>query len=90
MLAAAWVLAGFTGLIGVTSFIAVVTWRENRRREREDQQAQRILEAARKEFSAKGEVGDLKGNLTAIAAIGVIVGGLILASKYDATRQKLR
>lgn len=83
MLAATWVLAGATALIALTSLIAVLTWRENRRREREDQQAARILEAARKEFTAKDELGGLKSNLSALGIVGVIAAGLVVMAKLD-------
>lgn len=52
MLVATWVLAGGTLLIGLTSLIAVLTWRENRRREREAQLVKRILDEAGKEITA--------------------------------------
>ena len=53
MLVATWILAASTAVLALTSFVAVVTWRESRRREREDQLAERTLDSARKEFAQK-------------------------------------
>lgn len=57
---AEWVAAGATCLLALTTLVAVVTWRENRARDREVRQREhenemsdRILDAARPEFSAK-------------------------------------
>ncbi len=74
MLTAAWVLAGATTLLALTSFVAVITWREGSRRAREDDMTAKILEAARKEFSGKKEFGDLKDNLFGLGILAVIIG----------------
>lgn len=70
MLTATWVLAGSTSLLALTSIVAVLTWRNSRRRAAQDQeraraddQQVRILDAARKEFAAKDDVGGLKKQL---------------------------
>ena len=81
MVVATWILAGATALLALTSLVAVVTWRENRRREREDQVASRILESARREFAPKEELGGLKENLTGAAVLGVIILVLALLAK---------
>jgi len=87
MLTAAWVLAGATALLALTSLVAVVTWRENRRREREDQAAARILESARKEFAPKEDLGGLKENLAGLGVLGVAVLLLALVAKLGARNQ---
>lgn len=81
---ATWILAVSTALLALTSLVAVVTWRENRRREREDQVASRILESARREFAPKDELSGLKENLTGAAVLGVIVLVLALVAKLGA------
>lgn len=83
MLIALWVTASATVLLALTSAVAVLTWRENRRRardqekrDRDAQQQERTLEAARKEFAGKSEIGSLKNNLSAIgvfAALGALI-----------------
>lgn len=81
MLTATWALVGFTALLALTSLVAVITWRENRRREREDQVAAKIFEAARKEFSGKKEVDGLKDNLTGYGVLAGIIALLIWLAK---------
>jgi low affinity Fe/Cu permease len=80
VLTATWALVGVTAVLALTSLVAVITWRENRRREREDQVAAKILEAARKEFSAKNEVVDLKDKLSGygvLLAVAAVVAWLV-------------
>jgi hypothetical protein len=86
MLVATWVLAGATALLALTSLVVVITWRENRRRDRENYMENRILEAARKEFSARDEVGGLKSNLAGFAVLGGIAAALFVASKLDGSK----
>jgi hypothetical protein len=74
VLTAIWVTAGATAVLALTSLVAVITWRENRRREREDQVAAKILEAAHKEFSGKKDVVDLKDKLSGYGVLAVLVG----------------
>jgi hypothetical protein len=90
MLTAAWVLAGGTCLLALTSIIAVVTWRDSRRRvaqdqerARADEQQQRILDAARKEFAAKDDVGGLKSNLIGIGVVGAVITALVVWGKLS-------
>jgi hypothetical protein len=90
MLTAAWVLAGATSLLALTSIVAVLTWRDSRRRAAQDQeraraedQQQRILDAARKEFAAKEDVGGLKSNLIGIGVLGALVAALAVWEKLS-------
>jgi len=66
----------------------VLTWRENRRKDRENRQREhetevgdRILDSARREFSTKEEVGSLKSNLIGLGVLGLIVTGLVVWDK---------
>lgn len=90
MLTAAWILAGATCLLALTSIVAVFTWRDSRRhaaqdqeRARADDQQQRILDAARKEFAAKDDVGGLKSNLIGIGVLGALITGLVVWEKLS-------
>jgi hypothetical protein len=83
VLAATWSLVGVTAILALTSLVAVITWRENRRREREDQVAAKILEAARKEFSDKKEVGDLKERLSGYGVLALLIGLVAWLVKKD-------
>lgn len=90
MLTAAWVLAGATSLLALTSIAAVLTWRDSRRRAAQDQervradeQQQRILDAARKEFAAKDEIGGLKSNLIGIGVLGALVAVVAILEKLN-------
>jgi type II secretory pathway pseudopilin PulG len=90
MQTALWITAGATALLALTSLVAVLTWRENRRRARErelreraEQQQERTLEAARKEFAAKDDVGGLKSNLIFLGVVGGLVGAAIVWDKLD-------
>lgn len=90
MLTATWVLAGATCLLALTSIVAVLTWRDSRRRAaqdqeraREDEQQARILEAARKEFAARDDVGGLKSNLIGIGVIGAAIAALAAWDKIS-------
>jgi hypothetical protein len=90
MLTAAWVLAGATCLLALTSIVAVLTWRDSRRRALQDQeraraddQQERILDAARKEFAAKDDVGGLKSNLIGIGVVGAAIAGLMVWDKLS-------
>jgi hypothetical protein len=87
MLTATWVLAAATTLLALTSFVAVITWRENRRREREDQQGAKILEAARKEFSDKKEVVDLKDKLSGYGVLLAVAAVLAWLVKKDSEKR---
>jgi hypothetical protein len=84
MVTATWVLAGATSLLALTSIVAVLTWRDSRRRAaqeqertRADDQRERILDAARKEFAAKDDVGGLKSNLIGIGVLGGLIAALV-------------
>jgi hypothetical protein len=90
MLTATWVLAGATSLLALTSIVAVLTWRDSRRRAVEEQertradaQRERILDAARKEFAAKDDVGGLKSNLIGIGVIGGVIAALVAWDKMS-------
>jgi hypothetical protein len=90
MLTATWVLAGATSLLALTSIVAVLTWRDSRRRAvqeqertRADDQRERILDAARKEFAAKDDVGGLKSNLIGIGVIGGVIAALVAWDKMS-------
>jgi hypothetical protein len=90
MLTAAWVLAGGTCLLALTSIVAVLTWRDSRRRAAQDQvrvraddQQERILDAARKEFAAKDDVGGLKSNLIGIGVLGAAIAALVVWDKLS-------
>lgn len=77
MTAATWVLVGGTVGLFLTSLVAVITWRENRRRDRDERMAQRIIETARKEFAPKEELGGLKSNLIGAGVFALLVGLVI-------------
>jgi hypothetical protein len=79
MLIATWVLAVATSLGAMTGLVAVVTWRDNKRRERETQQADKWLDQARKEFAAKESVD----NRTAVLVIGAVLAGMALWDKFS-------
>jgi hypothetical protein len=88
MLTANWITAGATALLALTSLVAVLTWRENRRRgreleqrDRDEQQRERALEAARKEFATKDDVGGLKSNLIAIGVVGGLITAIVVLDK---------
>jgi hypothetical protein len=88
MLVAIWITAGATALLALTSLVAVLTWRENRRRAREleqrdrdEQQRERALEAARKEFATKEDIGGLKSNLIGVGVIGGVIAVLVVLDK---------
>ncbi len=90
MQTATWVLAGATCLLALTSIVAVLTWRDSRRRAAQDQervraddQQQRILDAARKEFAAKDDVGGLKSNLIGIGVLGAVIAALVAWDKLS-------
>jgi hypothetical protein len=90
MLTATWVLAGATSLLALSSIVAVLTWRDSRRRAaqeqertRSDDQRERILDAARKEFAAKDDVGGLKSNLVGIGVIGGVIAALVAWNKIS-------
>ena len=81
------ILAAATSLLALTSLVAVVTWRENRRRDREEQQTSRVLELAPKEFATKDDVrglkdefGSFKGSL---GGVGVLGGLLLVIALWD-------
>ena len=76
--------------MALTSIIAVLTWRDSRRRAtqeqertRADDQRERILDAARKEFAAKDDVGGLKSNLIGIGVIGAAIAALVAWDKMS-------
>jgi hypothetical protein len=76
--------------LALTSIIAVLTWRDSRRRAaqeqertRADDQRERILDAARKEFAAKDDVGGLKSNLIGIGVIGAAIAALVAWDKMS-------
>lgn len=83
MLVATWILAAGTALIALTSLVAVVTWRESRRRERDDQMSARIIELARKEFAPKEELGGLKSNLIGAGVFALLIGLVIYGIRSD-------
>jgi hypothetical protein len=87
---ATWVLAGATSLLALTSIVAVLTWRDSRRRAaqeqeptRTDDQRERTLDAARKEFAAKDDVGGLKSNLIGIGVLGGAFAALVAWDKMS-------
>jgi hypothetical protein len=68
----------------LTSIVAVLTWRDSRRRAaqeqertRADEQRERTLNAARKEFAANDDVSGLKSNLIGIGVIGAAIAALV-------------
>lgn len=70
--------------MALTSIVAVLTWRDSRRRAaqeqertRADDQRERTLNAARKEFAANDDVGGLKSNLIGIGVIGAAIAALV-------------
>jgi len=70
--------------LALTSIVAVLTWRDSRRRAaqeqertRADDQRERTLNAARKEFAASDDVGGLKSNLIGIGVIGAAIAALV-------------
>lgn len=70
--------------------VAVLTWRDSRRRAAQDQeraradeQQQRILDAARKEFAAKDDVGGLKSNLIGIGVAAAVIAALVTWGKLS-------
>jgi hypothetical protein len=90
MQTATWVLASATCLLALTSFIAVLTWRDSRQRAAEElirvraeQEKERILDAARKEFAAKEDMGGLKSNLIGIGILGGIAAVLFTWDKLS-------
>jgi hypothetical protein len=90
MLTATWVLSGATSLLAPTSIVAFLTWRDSRRRAAQDQerarsedQQERTLEEARKEFAAKEDVGGLKSNLIGIRVIGGVVAALAVCGQAE-------
>jgi hypothetical protein len=90
MLTATWVLAGATSLLALSSIVAVLTWRDSRRRAaqeqertRADDQRERILDAARKEFAAKDDVGGLKSNLIGIGVVAGVIAALAAWNKIS-------
>jgi hypothetical protein len=87
MLIATWILAGGTTLLALTSLVAVVTWIDNRRREREEQLATRIMDTARKEFSPKDEVGGLMSNLIGVVVLAAAGLVLFLWGKIDNSKR---
>lgn len=93
MVTATWVLAGATSLLALTSIVAVLTWRDSRRRAaqeqertRADDQRERILDAARKEFAAKDDVGGLKSNLIGIGVLGAVIAALVAWDKMSGSK----
>ena len=90
MIVAEWIATGAAVLLALTSLVAVITWRENRRRDRETRQREhetemgdRILDSARREFSTKEEVGGLKSNLLGLGVMGLLVAGLVVWDKLS-------
>lgn len=80
MLTATWVLAIATALLALSSFVGIITWREGRRREREDQQVNKILESARKEFVSTEAMGKVFG----IAILAGLIGLVVWSEKKEA------
>ena len=78
MQTAIWITAASTAVLALTSMVAVLTWRENRRRQYEEQLVTRILEAGRKEFSTKDELASDKENLASFKS-GLVGWGLLAA-----------
>ncbi len=85
-----WIATGAAVLLALTSLVAVITWRENRRRDRENRQREhetdmgdRILDSARREFSTKEEVGGLKSNLIGLGVVGLVVAALVVWDKLS-------
>ena len=72
MLIATWVLAVATSMGALTGLVAVVTWRENKRREREAQLSDKVLDLARKEFAGKESLDTRTFLAAALAILGVI------------------
>lgn len=77
-------------MLALTSLVAVFTWRENRRRDRESRQREhetemgdRILDSARREFSTKEEVGGLKSNLIGLGVVGLAITALVVWDKLS-------
>jgi hypothetical protein len=90
MLALEWTAAGSGVVIALTSVVAVLIWRDGRRKDREtrqrDHEAQigdRILESARREFSTKEELGGLKSTLAGLGALGLLIAGLAVWDKLS-------
>jgi hypothetical protein len=83
MIIAEWLAAGAAVVLALTSLVAVITWRESRRRDRDAQMENRIMESARKEFTPKEEVGGLKSNLIGFGVIGGAIAALVVWNKLD-------
>jgi hypothetical protein len=90
--AAQWVEAAATVVVALSSIVAVLTWRDQRRKDREasqrdheTQMGDRILDSARREFSTKQEVGGLKSSLIGLGVIGLVIAALAVWEKLDST-----
>ena len=56
---------------------------QEQERTRADDQRERILDAARKEFAAKDDVGGLKSDLIGIGVIGAAIAALVAWDKIS-------
>ncbi|MGO9295109.1 MAG: hypothetical protein ACLP52_14750 [Streptosporangiaceae bacterium] len=93
MLTATWVLAAATSVLALASLVAVVTWRENKRRERETALADKILDTGRKEFGAAfatkeslSQAKDTMDNRTGLAVVAVLIAAALLWDKLSGVR----